>query len=97
MVGERSGVPEGDVRLGSVMSDVTRKGRMEEEDVRIQCWTLLLLLQPQANNELLTQLSVHWCICESVCLETPASAWDTGSADITRSALSLQVCQGYLL
>lgn len=30
-LGERSGVPEGDVRLGSAMSDATERGRTEED------------------------------------------------------------------
>lgn len=30
-LGERSGVPEGDVRLGSAMSDATERGRMEKD------------------------------------------------------------------
>lgn len=32
LLGERRGVPEGDVRLGSAMSDVTRKRRRMGED-----------------------------------------------------------------
>lgn len=46
VLGERSGVPEGDVRLGSAMPAVTRR-RMEGGGVVV--WMpLLLLLQPQA-------------------------------------------------
>lgn len=97
VLGERSGVPEGEVRLGSAMSDVTRTRGMEEDGV--QCWMLLLLLllEPHAENGPLTRMSVRWRICESVCLEMPAAVWDTGSADKSRSALSLQVCQEDLL
>lgn len=32
-LGERSGVPEGDVRLGSAMSDVMKRRRTGEDDV----------------------------------------------------------------
>lgn len=61
----------------------------------MQCWMLLLmlLLEAQAADGLLTPLSVHSCIRGSVCSERPSSAWDTCSADVSRSALSLQVCQ----
>lgn len=60
----------------------------------MQCWMLLLLLlEAQAADGLLTPLSVRSRLRGSVCSERPSSARDTGSADVSRSALSLQVCQ----
>lgn len=56
--------------------------------VWMQCRMLLLLLELQAADGLLTPLSVGWCICESVCSEKPASVWDTGSAGIQVSAVA---------
>lgn len=49
----------------------------------MQCWMLLLmlLLEAQAADGLLTPLSVHSCIRGSVCSERPSSAWDACSAD----------------
>lgn len=61
----------------------------------MQCWTLLLLLlEPQAADGLLTQLSVCWCICGSVCLVRPASVWDTSSAVIQVSVVASSLSGG---
>lgn len=34
------------------------------------------MFKPQDADGLLTQASVRWSICESFCLERPASVWD---------------------
>lgn len=64
----------------------------------MQCWTLLLLLllllEPQAANGLLTLLSVHWCMYKSVCLERSASVWDTSSAVIQVSVVTSSLSGG---
>lgn len=54
----------------------------------MQCW-MLLLDGTQAADGLLTPLSVRWCVCASVCLERPASMWDTAVIQVSAVASSL--------
>ena len=70
--GERSGVPEGDVRLGSAMSAVMKISRTGEDDVDAGSFSVSCCCC-SSGCSLLTLLSVLCSVCGSVCSEEEAA------------------------